>query len=234
MPATRSAWATPSRRIPIRWSGWGWGCCSPTARARAPTPPPCRAIRPARWPTANRGYRTAQLQHQKAQDARQAAQFGAQQARQAREDAYRREQDTLNRDLQERQFARTGESSFAKIARDLDLKPGTPEYADQARKYVQSQIEGEWESKDIIDPGDPDGERKITVQQNKRTGQYRRPELPGPTPPPPNLIRSRPTAASRSTALARAALVPHRKRGRLPRHCQRRQPEASPCLAARW
>ena len=58
---------------------------------------------------SNRGYRTAQLQHQKAQDARQAAQFGAQQARQAREDAYRREQDALNRDLQERQFARGGE-----------------------------------------------------------------------------------------------------------------------------
>ena len=81
----------------------------------------------------------------------------------------------------ERTFARSGESDFAKIARDLNLTPGTPEFIDQARKYALNKLEGGWETKDIIDPTDPDGERKITVQYNTRSGEYRRPSLPGQT-----------------------------------------------------
>jgi hypothetical protein len=45
--------------------------------------------------------------------------------------------------------------------------------------YASKTDPGGWILKDIIDPNDPDGERKITVQEHNRTGQIRPPQLPG-------------------------------------------------------
>jgi len=86
--------------------GLGMGLLSPYRPGESPYGAALQGYQAGSVADSNRGYRTAQLQHQKAQDARQAAQFSAQQARQAREDAYRREQDQLTRDYQERVFAR--------------------------------------------------------------------------------------------------------------------------------
>ena len=77
----------------------------------------------------------------------------------------------------ERQFARSGESDWAKVARELQLKPGSPEYLAGAKNYYLNKTEGEWDLRDIVDPNDPD--QKISVQQHKRTGEIRRPQLPG-------------------------------------------------------
>jgi len=79
----------------------------------------------------------------------------------------------------EQQFQRGGESEFARMARDLGLKPGSPEFIDQARKYALGKMEGEWDTKDIIDPNNPD--EKITIQQHKRTGEIRHPTIPPST-----------------------------------------------------
>jgi len=52
--------------------------------------------------------------------------------------------------------------------------------ADFMKNYYASKTDpGGWILKDIIDPSDPEGERKITVQEHNRTGQIRPPQLPG-------------------------------------------------------
>jgi len=68
-------------------------------------------------------YLQQQLKHQKTQEARQAA------------------MDRFNMGMREKEFTRSGESDFAKVARDLGLTPGTPEYGAAARKYVQDKTE---------------------------------------------------------------------------------------------
>jgi len=51
--------------------------------------------------------------------------------------------------------------------------------AEFMKNYYASRTDpGAWILKDIIDPRDPEGERKITVQEHNRTGQIRPPQLP--------------------------------------------------------
>ncbi|HYV87510.1 MAG TPA: hypothetical protein VFA91_02965 [Candidatus Polarisedimenticolia bacterium] len=64
--------------------------------------------------------------------------------------------------------------------RDVLGPNASPEQkADFMKNYYASKTDpGAWILKDIIDPRDPEGERKITVQEHNRTGQIRPPQLP--------------------------------------------------------
>jgi hypothetical protein len=107
----------------------------------------------------------ARLRHQKQQDARQAA------------------MDKFNMSLREREFARGNITDAQRAMGDVLGPNATPEQkADFMKNYYASKTDpGGWILKDIIDPNDPDGERKITVQEHNRTGQIRPPVLPGQT-----------------------------------------------------
>jgi hypothetical protein len=65
--------------------------------------------------------------------------------------------------------------------RDVLGPNATPEQKSEFMKnyYASKTDPGAWILKDIIDPNDPEGERKITVQEHNRTGQIRPPSLPG-------------------------------------------------------
>jgi len=64
--------------------------------------------------------------------------------------------------------------------RDVLGPNATPEQQGEFMKnyYASKTDPGAWILKDIIDPRDPEGERKITVQEHNRTGQIRPPQLP--------------------------------------------------------
>ena len=99
----------------------------------------------------------------------------------------------------------------------------TPEQkANFMKSYYASKTDpGGWILKDIIDPNDPEGERKITVQEHNRTGQIRPPQLPGQTgrgwrgrPAAPASLDAGCTTMRRSMAWAATTRpVLHRLRG---------------------
>ena len=64
--------------------------------------------------------------------------------------------------------------------RDVLGPNASPEQKSEFMKnyYASRTDPGAWILKDIIDPRDPEGERKITVQEHNRTGQIRPPQLP--------------------------------------------------------
>ena len=90
-----------------------------------------------------------QMAHTKTQDARQAA------------------QDAFHRQMAEKQFTRSGEGDFSKVARELGIAPNTPEYAAAAQKYYQGKTEGDWTIAQAPHPTYP-GET-VPVWANKRT-----------------------------------------------------------------
>jgi hypothetical protein len=96
----------------------------------------------------------------------------------------------------ERQFARSGESDWARIARELQLKPGSPEYLQGAKQYYQSKTEGDWAVQTDEETGRP-------YAFNKRTLETKPLGLPGATAaapgaePVPGAIPPAPAGADR-------------------------------------
>jgi hypothetical protein len=76
----------------------------------------------------------------------------------------------------ERQFARSGESDWARIARELQLKPGSPEYLQGAKQYYQGKTEGDWTIQTDEDTGRP-------YALNKRTLETKPIAVPGAVAP---------------------------------------------------
>ena len=74
--------------------------------------------------------------------------------------------------LQKRQFERGGESPFSKVAQDLGLRPGTPEYLEAAKMYHMPKVEGDWGIHT-----DPNTDQQYWL--NKRTREFKPLELPG-------------------------------------------------------
>ena len=107
----------------------------------------------------------------------------AQLKRQTGQDAYQRQQDAQHQANWERQFARGDVTDAQKAMRDvLGPNPSPQQQGEFMKNYYASKTDpGGWILKDIIDPSDPDGERKITVQEHNRTGQIRPAQLPGQT-----------------------------------------------------
>ena len=74
-------------------------------------------------------------------------------------------------DNADRAFKAGQQSPFSKVAADLDLKPGTPEYLEAARQYHQPKTDPAWEVIQVPDPNDPDN--KIPMWANKRTQEMK-------------------------------------------------------------
>lgn len=108
--------------------GLGMGLLQPTRPGESPYVNALQGYQTGSVADANRGFRTAQLQHQKAQEARQAA------------------QDKLAQSNWERQFSRNDPANlpteFTRAARDLNLTPGTPEHAQFAKQFYSTKSEG--------------------------------------------------------------------------------------------
>ena len=112
----------------------------------------------------------------------------------------------------ERQFARSGESDWAKIARELQLKPGSPEYLAGAKQYYQSKTEGDWVTQTDEDTGRP-------YAFNKRTLETKPINIQAPPWPPP-------AARVRRARSRRRPPAPIARSGR-------RSRPSSPCSSAR-
>jgi hypothetical protein len=138
--------------------GLGMGLLQPYRPGESPYAAALQGFQAGSVADSRRGYQQAQLQHQKRQEARQAA-----------NDAFTRSQ--------------AGITDAQRAMKDVLGADATPEQkADFMKSFYASKTDpGGWILKDIIDPNDPDGERKITVQEHNRTGQIRPPQLPGQT-----------------------------------------------------
>ena len=119
--------------------------------------------------------------------------------------------------------------------RDVLGPDATPEQkSDFMKNYYTSKTDpGGWILKDIIDPNDPEGERKITVQEHNRTGQIRPPQLPGHTGTAP--ARADPFTAGGSAGVYGygGSFTTPGAGGAQPAGPPA-QGGASPCPAARW
>lgn len=108
---------------------------------------------------AANAYRMAQLKHQQNQEA-----FQRSQAAQAQANF-------------ERTFARGDVTDFQKAAKDLGLVPGSPEYAEAAKKFYEPKVEGDWSVVQVPHPLYP-GET-VPAWGNKRTQEIRPFNAPG-------------------------------------------------------
>jgi hypothetical protein len=81
----------------------------------------------------------------------------------------------------ERQFARGGESDWARVAREImpDAKPGSPEYLQGAKQFYASKAEGDWTVQE-----DPNTGNKYAW--NKRTNETKAIPVPGGATAPGN------------------------------------------------
>ena len=81
----------------------------------------------------------------------------------------------------ERQFARSGESDWARVAREImpDAKPGSPEYLQGAKQFYASKAEGDWTVQE-----DPNTGNKFAW--NKRTNETKAIPVPGGVATPGN------------------------------------------------
>jgi hypothetical protein len=137
--------------------GLGMGLLQPYRPGESPYGAALQGYQAGSVADSNRGYRTAQLQHQKTQEARQAA-----------NDAFTRQQAALDRDLKERQFARGDVTDAQRAMKDVLGPDATPEQkATFMKQYYTPKTEGDWQIVQAPHPTYP-GET-VPVWANKRT-----------------------------------------------------------------
>jgi hypothetical protein len=137
--------------------GLGMGLLSPYRPGESPYAAALQGYQAGSVADSNRGYRTAQLQHQKTQEARQAA-----------NDAFQRQQAALDRDLKERQFARGDVTDAQRAMKDVLGSDATPEQkAAFMKQYYTPKTEGDWQIVQVPHPTYP-GET-VPAWANKRT-----------------------------------------------------------------